>query len=118
MKRRMKRIVCSVLVATMILSIILPILPEGLFEVHADTVPSVNDIEHLYVFSDRLTNRPLKTQADGFTNITEYEFEDGDVMASNIRLFDLETSDPYQDFVRVMKSVDINGDDNGFAFEK
>lgn len=114
----MKRIVCSVLVATMILSIILPILPEGLFEVYADTVPSVNDIEHLYVFSDRLTNRPLKTQADSFANITEYEFEDGDVMASNIRPFDLETSDPYQDFVRVMKSVDINGDDNGFAFEK
>ena len=111
MKRRMKRIVCSVLVATMILSIILPVLPDGLFKVNA---ASVTDLTMLYVFSDRLEDTPLYTQKSN-SSVKEYEIDED--TGAGIKSFDLETTNPFGNFIQVMKSVDIHGENEGFAFE-
>lgn len=110
----MKRIVCSVLVATMILSIILPILPDGLFKANAAGYfeDPDNGGRTLFTWSSKLKDVNLKISNGSL--LDEYGFDDSDSnQRINIGTFSEGSDAKFKSEVeRIMNSVPLDYDDS------
>lgn len=110
MSKRLKRVICSLLVMITVIGYVVPLLPEGLFEVNA----AEDDFEALYVYSARL--KDFKVSTLKYSAIDEYEFYDDEDETSKAILSEVANTNPQSQFTRLMESVPIKGDKNGFNF--